>query len=186
MKRRFLAQLKTVFVSLVFATTMMIVPTAIHAQSSTTTAQSRNTSSNVLVQGPVTGSTTGAFSGILNITKFAVQNGQLVAQGLLNGTVTDATSGATTAISNLAVSVPVTSASAGCPILTLTLGPLHLNLLGLVIDLNQINLSIVAQPGAGNLLGNLLCDVANLLNNGGALTSLVNDLNSLLGILNGL
>ncbi len=73
------------------------------------------------------------------------------------------------------VTAPVTAATASCPILSLTLRPLHLDLLGLVIDLNQINLNITAQPGPGNLLGNLLCDVANLLNsNGGALTSITN------------
>ena len=44
------------------------------------------------------------------------------------------------------------------------LGPLNLNLLGLVIDLNQVVLNITAVPGAGNLLGNLLCAVVNLLN----------------------
>ena len=38
--------------------------------------------------------------------------------------------------------------------------------------------------GAGNLLGNLLCDVANLLNgNGGALASITTLLNQLLGAL---
>jgi hypothetical protein len=79
------------------------------------------------------------------------------------------------------VSALVTAATASCPILSLTLGPLHLDLLGLVIDLNQINLNITAQPGPGNLLGNLLCDVANLLNsNGGALTSITNLLNQIL------
>ncbi|MBO0727736.1 MAG: hypothetical protein J2P57_00670 [Acidimicrobiaceae bacterium] len=56
---------------------------------------------------------------------------------------------------------------ASCSILALTLGPLHLNLLGLVVDLNQVNLNITAVPGPGNLLGNLLCSVANLLNNTG-------------------
>jgi hypothetical protein len=74
-----------------------------------------------------------------------------------------------------------------CPILSLTLGPLHLNVLGLVIDLNQVNLNVTAQGGAGNLLGNLLCDVANLLNSGGPLstilTGIANDLNQILASL---
>jgi len=52
---------------------------------------------------------------------------------------------------------------ASCGILTLDLGPLHLNLLGLVVDLNAIHLTITAVPGPGNLLGNLLCAVAHLL-----------------------
>jgi hypothetical protein len=64
------------------------------------------------------------------------------------------------------------------------LGPLHLDVLGLVVDLNQVHLNITAQPGPGNLLGNLLCSVANLLNNngsGGGLQGLVNLLNRILG-----
>src|SRR5690242_13675296 len=79
-----------------------------------------------------------------------------------------------------AVTVPV-QVSGSCQILSLTLGPLQLNLLGLVIDLNQVVLTIAAVPGAGNLLGNLLCAVANLLNGGGPISAL---LNSLVGLLN--
>jgi hypothetical protein len=77
-----------------------------------------------------------------------------------------------------------------CSILTLTLGPLDLNLLGLRVALNQVNLLIEAIPGAGNLLGNLLCAVAGLLNGGllggplaGLLTSITNLLNSILASL---
>src|SRR5918997_2243984 len=50
-----------------------------------------------------------------------------------------------------------------CRILTLTLGPLDLNLLGLRVQLNRINLRITAIPGGG-LLGDLLCALTNLLN----------------------
>ena len=44
------------------------------------------------------------------------------------------------------------------------LGPINLNLLGLSVRTNQINLRIDAVPGAGNLLGNLLCGITNVLN----------------------
>ena len=54
--------------------------------------------------------------------------------------------------------------SGSCPILHLSIGPINLNLLGLQVTTNTIVLDITAQPGPGNLLGNLLCDVANLLN----------------------
>ena len=70
--------------------------------------------------------------------------------------------------------------SGSCQIVSLTLGPIHLDLLGLVIDLNQIVLNITAVPGAGNLLGNLLCAVANLLNQGGPLANLLSQLSLLL------
>lgn len=52
---------------------------------------------------------------------------------------------------------------AACPILHLDLGPLNLDLLGLQVHLNQVMLDVTAVPGPGNLLGNLLCAVAGLL-----------------------
>ena len=55
---------------------------------------------------------------------------------------------------------------AACDILNLVLGPLDLDLLGLLIHLNRVVLDIVAVAGAGNLLGNLLCAVAGLLDGG--------------------
>ena len=48
-------------------------------------------------------------------------------------------------------------------ILSLVLGPINLNLLGLSVRTNQINLRIDAVQGAGNLLGNLLCGITGIL-----------------------
>ena len=131
-----------------------------------------------ITNAPVSGNSIGTFTGTLDITRFVNQGGQLAAQGILNGVVTTATG--TINIVNQAVTVPVTAAQASCDILTLNLGPLHLDLLGLVIDLSAVNLAITAVSGAGNLLGNLLCAVANLLNNGGPLSSVVGLLNNIL------
>jgi hypothetical protein len=50
-----------------------------------------------------------------------------------------------------------------CNVLNLVLGPINLNLLGLVVRTNQINVRIDAVPGPGNLLGNLLCGVVGIL-----------------------
>jgi hypothetical protein len=47
-----------------------------------------------------------------------------------------------------------------CPVLNLVLGPLHLNLLGLIADLNQIHLVINADPNGG-VLGRLFCGLTN-------------------------
>jgi hypothetical protein len=58
-----------------------------------------------------------------------------------------------------------TAQAATCTILHLVLGPLDLNLLGLKVHLNRVVLDITAQSGSGNLLGNLLCAVAHLLDN---------------------
>ena len=57
----------------------------------------------------------------------------------------------------------VSAAATSCSILNLDIGRIHLDLLGLVIDLSPIHLDVTAVPGAGNLLGNLLCAVAGLL-----------------------
>ena len=54
--------------------------------------------------------------------------------------------------------------------------------LGLEIDLSRVVLDITAQAGAGNLLGNLLCGVANLLSDPNGLARLLNQiLGGLLG-----
>lgn len=47
-----------------------------------------------------------------------------------------------------------------CPILDLVLGPLHLDLLGLIVDLNQVHLTVTADP-TGGVLGSLFCSLAN-------------------------
>jgi hypothetical protein len=60
------------------------------------------------------------------------------------------------------ITVPVkaqTSQAGTCPILELTLGPLHLDLLGLVVDLNRVHLTITATRGGG-ILGDLLCGLS--------------------------
>ena len=77
-----------------------------------------------------------------------------------------------------------------CPILHLELGPLDLNLLGLRVQLNQVVLDVDAIPGPGNLLGNLLCAVAGLLDGvdlGGVLGNLLQNLiDALIRLLEGL
>jgi hypothetical protein len=70
-----------------------------------------------------------------------------------------------------------------CQVLNLVLGPLDLNLLGLEVHLNRVVLNIEATPGPGNLLGNLLCAVAGLLDNTGVLPEVRRILNSILGLL---
>src|SRR5581483_9353535 len=123
---------------------------------------------------------TGGFIGTLTLTGFNVVNGILTAAGTLTGNVLGPTGDVLGSINSQAVTAPA-AVAASCEILTLTLGPLHLDVLGLVVDLNQVVLNITAVPGAGNLLGNLLCGVAGLLNGGGPLSNL---LNSLAGLLN--
>ena len=106
----------------------------------------------------------------LTITQFAVQNGQLVGLGTIPG------------VTSL-ITVPVTIPSSSCQILTLHVGAVHLDLLGLVVDLAPVDLNISAQAAPGNLLGNLLCAITNLLNNpSSALDGIVGLLNRVLSI----
>jgi len=58
------------------------------------------------------------------------------------------------------------SATAATQILNLHLAPIDLNLLGLEVKTSEICLNISAQPGPGNLLGNLLSGIAGSLDNG--------------------
>jgi hypothetical protein len=133
---------------------------------------------------PVTGTAdNGAFAGTFTPASFANQNGNLLATGVLTGTVTDS-SGATVGTVTRTVSMPVTVAAATCQVLNLVLGPLHLDLLGLVVDLNQVHLVITAVQAAGNLLGNLLCAITHLLDGtptAGGLAALLNAILALLG-----
>jgi len=132
-------------------------------------------------------STTGSIIGTFDIKQFAAINNQLQAIGTIT-----ATDGVKTVVSTL--SVPVTSITQGpaasaavqqqqasCPILHLNIGTINLDLLGLVVTTQPIVIDIVAVPGDGNLLGNLLCAIAGLLNPGGTLQGI---LNQLVGLLN--
>ena len=144
----------------------------------------------------------GTIAGTFSISSFAIQDGALVAKGQLNGTVTDTTGKVRTIVTSIAW--PVASAGSAeaadaaascdtaaetaraCDILNLVLGPLHLDLLGLVVDLNQVVLNITGTTGAGDLLGNLLCAITGLLDAGSLGQQVVNLLNQLVGILAGL
>jgi hypothetical protein len=167
-------------------------------------AQGTNPNTNRL-EVPITGivQNVGTLAGTFSISRFEIEDGVLVAKGQLNGTITD-TAGivARTIVTNVAWPVanasgsPVADAAAACDsaaetaqacdILNLVLGPLHLDLLGLVVDLNQVILNITATTGAGDLLGNLLCAITGLLDAGSLGQQVVNLLNQLVGVLAGL
>ena len=134
----------------------------------------------------------GSFVGVLSINRFARDGDGIVALGTLTGTLTDETGALTGIVQTVALPVQLPTpaaarAAAGdvviqqtCDVLHLTLGPLHLNLLGLIVDLNQVQLDITADP-AGGLLGSLLCAIAGLLGGTGAITGL---LDQIVGLLN--
>lgn len=156
-----------IILAAVFAA-LLVVPVAADAQSAPS-ATSASSMSHV----PVSGKTNNGkqFTGHFDVSQFVTRNGKAYALGTLTGKV----GGRSVKRSNVAIPASVQSASSipgqarsaaalTCPVLHLVLGPLNLNLLGLTVHLNQVVLDITAVPGAGNLLGNLLCSVANLLN----------------------
>ena len=75
---------------------------------------------------------------------------------------------------------PQAAALLSCQILDLVLGPLDLDLLGLKVHLDTVKLNITAQGGPGNLLGNLLCAVAGLLDGSTGLNGILNGITKLL------
>jgi len=161
---------RTALATLLFLVSALALPGFVSAQGKTTP-----------LTVPVTGAGGGGtFAGTFQLQKFAAdQTGQLVATGVLSGVVTTAT-GTTTSVLRT-ITLPAAVGQASCQILHLDLGPLNLDLLGLQVDLSRIVLDITAQAGAGNLLGNLLCGVANLLNDPSGLSRLLNSILALLG-----
>lgn len=122
----------------------------------------------------------------LTVTHLTAVNKTLEAAGTVtNGSTSVPFSGIPVSTTGATNAANATNAATdpSCPVLALTLGPLHLDLLGLVVDLNRVVLNITAQPGPGQLLGNLLCAVTHLLDNNGStagLTNLLNEINTLL------
>jgi hypothetical protein len=137
--------------------------------------------------------------GTFELRRFQARRGVLYAVGELTGTL------GAKPVTDRDVRIPVVGASnpapagpqglqavptpGACSILSLDLGPLDLNLLGLRVALDPVVLLVEAIPGAGELLGNLLCAVAGLLDGGlgGVLGGLLgNLLTAIANLLNGL
>lgn len=117
---------------------------------------------------PVTGTTAdGLFEGRLTVSSLSRNDaGQLVAAGVLRGEVNGQNVRQT--FQDVVVNLTEDGQQMGvqqheCDILFLDVGPIFLDVLGLQVDLSQIVLDITAVRGPGNLLGNLLCAVAGLL-----------------------
>jgi hypothetical protein len=141
-----------------------------------------------------------AFAGTFTVTKFQAKGGVLYAVGNLTGQLGTQSVSRTVAwpvdgaSSNPASAQPTAfrQTPGACSILTLNLGALDLNLLGLHVHLDPVHLLVEAVPGSGNLLGNLLCAVAGLLDNvggvgGGGLGGLLNGvLTAIANLLNGI
>ncbi|MBL0747345.1 hypothetical protein [Nocardioides baculatus] len=141
----------------------------------------------------------GKVTGSFTPTRFVQRDGVLYAKGFLEGKIThpDGSKSTFSGIKKMpvkkingqsATDARTAGRVAACDILNLVLGPLDLNVLGLQVSLQRVVLDIVAVAGAGQLLGNLLCAVAGLLDGSplagllGQLTNLLNQILAALGL----
>ena len=92
----------------------------------------------------------------IHITSVVVQNGQLVANGMV---------GRQPFTSPITLATRHTAAQFSCPVLDLQIGPIDQNLLGLHVETSPICLAVTAIEGGGRL-GDLLCNVATLRQSG--------------------
>src|ERR1051326_7815735 len=79
----------------------------------------------------------GAFNGTFTLTSFALQNGALVANGIISGTDANGVSHFGTVTVPVSTGASTAAAAAPCPILHLVLGPINLNILGLQVTTNR-------------------------------------------------
>jgi len=116
-----------------------------------------------------------------NLTGTQVGNLTSGLSGLLNGAF-----GAIGSPTNAATGGASVSSAGATNILHLALGPVNLNLLGLVVHLDNCNngpvtVDLTAQPGPGKLLGNLLGGLSHLLDSNANTQALINKLDNIAG-----
>ncbi|MEA2312347.1 MAG: hypothetical protein QOE28_2315 [Solirubrobacteraceae bacterium] len=138
----------------------------------------------------VTGTNKGKdFKGTYAIKRFVASGGKTYAVGTLSGTLKNRH------VSRSNVRIPATLSKpaqtsqlpnptpGACQVLDLVLNPIDLNLLGLHVATSRIEVLVEAIPGAGNLLGNLLCGITGILDpQSASANQLAAVLNSLLAL----
>jgi hypothetical protein len=159
---------------------------ALRARDNATTTTTTTTTAATTLQGLYTSRVVGTFGRAGTVRghyvplRSFVRNGKTVVQGDLTAILRRGDGSLVGRVVRYDVTLPVkasgahlatasatssSQAQATCTILHLVLGPLDLNLLGLKVHLDRVVLDISAESGSGNLLGNLLCAVAHLLDN---------------------
>jgi hypothetical protein len=133
------------------------------------------------------------FSGTYTIDRFVSKGGKVFASGTVKGRLKNRSVTRRNVLVPATVARQASTAQAitptpnACQILSLHLGAIDLNLLGLRVRTNPIDALIEAVPGANALLGNLLCTITGLLDPNTLPTSQVAALlTAILGILQGL
>jgi len=153
---------------------------------------------------PVSGTFSGGgeFTGSVSINRFEPRENHIVAVGFVSGVLSRHRRRATAVVGE--VTWPVTVRSGGeslisthaqgqvmyrmvraqaqsCSVLSVSLAPMDVNLLGADVALGAVTFDLAGQSGTP--LGDLVCAVSKLLGN---VAGLVNVLNGLLGVLTGL
>jgi hypothetical protein len=156
------------------------------------TASANSTSQPFAKKIPISGATASGkklHNATFTIQNFSKKDGKIYANGVVRGIFKGQAfkRNVSSRVTNPNVVAPASAAqlppiAGACQILNLRLGPINLNLLGLVVRTNAINVRIDAVPGNGNLLGNLLCGITNALNPG-SLTGIQNTLTQILNAL---
>ena len=134
-----------------------------------------------------------SFTGTYTIDRFKVaRTGRYAGKMVAVGTVRGRSGGQRYTKTGVAIPARLTKAAAAaqipptqgaCQILNLTLQPIDLNLLGLRVRTSRIDVRIEGVPGAGNLLGNLLCAITGILDpNNTSLSQLSAVLNAILAL----
>lgn len=110
---------------------------------------------------PVTGTSAAGdtFAGTMDITAFAVENGQIVAVGTISGTLQDAAGNTIGSVSDVAVAAPVQAQQAtSCTLVSFSLGPIDLGVDGIAVHVEPIGLSLQLS----GFLGTLLCPLLGI------------------------
>jgi hypothetical protein len=132
------------------------------------------------------------FTGTFTIDRFVSRSGKLYAVGTVKGRlkgrrVIRRNVSAPASLTRQAQTSQITPTPHSCQVLSLNIGAIDLNLLGLRVRTLPIVALIEAVPGANNLLGNLLCTITGLLDPNTLTTGQIAALlNAILGIRGGL
>ncbi|MDQ3664120.1 MAG: hypothetical protein M3353_05605 [Actinomycetota bacterium] len=154
------------------ALVVTLVPASATVDTTTSAASTAVAASDQRAQGTLDSTVRGEFGrngtvrGTFTPKRFIVKKGEVFAEGVLHAVMRRNNN--VIGRPDKEIRIPVNGGTVSrthgpCQILNLVLGPLDLNLLGLEVHLKRVVLDIVAVPGPGNLLGNLLCAIAHLL-----------------------
>jgi hypothetical protein len=137
---------------------IVLAAAALLAAVTATTAQADLTASSATATQAVTGTTSdgGTFAGTMQVQEFIVRDGAAYAVGTISGTVTNADGQTIGSVTDapLVAAAQVQPQQTGCTLFSFSIGPIDVNVAGLVvIHLEPIALDVQLE----GLLGSLVC-----------------------------